>query len=92
MALPPYQVKRRDAIPSTKVLISIDDDWRMKRIEITRVKNLSRRMSHWIESKREPGKLLDPVSLMKGVRNKIVEKLAFIGLGDQKMIMNPQRC
>ena len=80
---------------STKVLISIDDYKKMKRIEINRVKNLSGRMGFWVESNRDAGMLYqnDPVSLMKGVGKKTVEKLESIGIKtvrDLKKISNPK--
>ena len=80
---------------STKVLISIDDYKKMKRIEINRVKYLSGRMGFWVESKRDDGMLYqnDQVSLMKGVGKKTVEKLESIGIKtvrDLKKISNPK--
>ena len=67
---------------TTKVLISVDDYKRLKKVEIKRVKNLTGRLGVWIESQRIKGVLYrnDTLNQMKGVGQKTVEKLKLIGI------------
>ncbi len=78
---------------TSKVLISIDDYKRLKKVEFNRVKSLTNRIGVWVESSRIQGKLYqnDPVSKLKGVGKKMSEKLASMGLktvNDIKQLTN----
>ena len=57
---------------TSKVLISIDDYKKLKKVEFNRVRSLSNRVGIWIESSRIAGKLYcnDPLNKLKGVGKK----------------------
>ena len=82
---------------TSKVMISIDDYERLKKIEFQRVKALNGRNGYWVSSSRDdtiPYYNDDPVSLLKGVGKKTAQLLQEMGLrtiGQLKEIDNPSR-
>ena len=67
---------------TSKVMIGLDDYKRLIKMEINRVKSLSGRQDHWVESARDANTVYrnDPVSCLKGVGKQTSEVLQTIGI------------